>query len=304
MEKNLTEKELLALLKCNNCGGDIEKKNRNVLCTKCNKNFVRNNLLCFIDDLDKKDKLAEGDKIFINKEDKENSGISANDWNNEDEWTVFDNRATLRMQKVLKYISPEGLHIDIGIGRGDGTALISSKKRTIGIEYGTLVAQIAKRIYKDVIQANASELPFKDNTFNSVTMLDSLEHILNPEKALSEVYRVLKPNGILIITTPTKEDFDLKKTGIILNKPFVFFELLFNVLFNPKLYINKFKNRKTRKKQAPQPIEIPRTSEYVTKLISEKFYIEKNKLFNYWNKYKIIQLFSYSHLFICKKKEK
>ncbi len=303
--KNMTEiidNEFIKLLKCNNCNSNIHENKYNILCTKCNKNFVQNNLLCFIDNLDKKDNLTEEDRNFIQESEKHIQGISANDWNNEDEWKSIDNRAELRMRKVLKYINNEGIHLDIGIGRGDGTALIAKRKKTIGVEYGTLVAQIAKTNYKNVIQANASELPFKDNMFTSITMLDSLEHILNPKQALKEVFRVLKNDGKLIIQTPTKEDFKIKKLGVILNKPYVLFELILKVLLSPKIYLNKYKNRKTNKSKAPQPIEIPRTREYVKKIISENFNIEKNRLINYWNKYKIIQLFSYSSLFICKKK--
>ena len=303
--KNMTkiiDNEFIKLLKCNNCNSNIHVNENNILCTKCNKNFVQSNLLCFVDNLDKKDNLTEEDRSFIKESERHIQGISANDWNNEYEWKSFDNRAELRMKKVLKYINNEGIHLDIGIGRGDGSALIAKRKKTIGVEYGTLIAQIAKTNYKNVIQANASELPFKDNTFNSITMLDSLEHILNPKQALKEVFRVLKDGGKLIITTPTKEDFKIKRIGVILNKPYAIFELILKVLLSPKIYLNKYKNRKTNKSKAPQPIEIPRTREYVKKIISKNFHIEKNKLFNYWNKYKIIQIFSYSSLFICKKK--
>lgn len=46
-------------------------------------------------------------------------------------------------------------------------------------------------------------LPYEDNTFDMVVHSDTLEHIVNPTRALSECYRVLKPGGGLCFTVPT-----------------------------------------------------------------------------------------------------
>lgn len=46
-------------------------------------------------------------------------------------------------------------------------------------------------------------MPFDDNYFDLITMLAVLEHIENPDDMFKEIYRVLKPNGNLILTTPT-----------------------------------------------------------------------------------------------------
>ncbi|WP_417909829.1 class I SAM-dependent methyltransferase [Candidatus Electronema sp. PJ] len=47
-------------------------------------------------------------------------------------------------------------------------------------------------------------LPFKECAFNAVTMLAVLEHIDKPRQIISEVYRVLKPEGKFILTVPGK----------------------------------------------------------------------------------------------------
>lgn len=46
--------------------------------------------------------------------------------------------------------------------------------------------------------ADATNLPFEDNTFDAVIIANALHIIPNPEKALSEIDRVIKPDGILI----------------------------------------------------------------------------------------------------------
>ena len=49
---------------------------------------------------------------------------------------------------------------------------------------------------------SAENLPFANKSFDIVTMLEVIEHLDNPEKALKEIYRVLKRNGKVIISTP------------------------------------------------------------------------------------------------------
>jgi SAM-dependent methyltransferase len=43
--------------------------------------------------------------------------------------------------------------------------------------------------------------PIEDNSIGLVLLLESLEHIEQPQRALDEIHRVLKPNGLLILTT-------------------------------------------------------------------------------------------------------
>jgi SAM-dependent methyltransferase len=45
-------------------------------------------------------------------------------------------------------------------------------------------------------------LPFEDNFFDVIILSEVLEHLINPLKALSEIRRVLKNGGLLILTTP------------------------------------------------------------------------------------------------------
>ena len=45
-------------------------------------------------------------------------------------------------------------------------------------------------------------LPFADETFDAVVSLEGIEHLLLPARCLSELCRVLRPGGILVLTTP------------------------------------------------------------------------------------------------------
>ncbi len=62
-----------------------------------------------------------------------------------------------------------------------------------------------KKQYKKLklIHADGHALPFGDNTFDVVICNEVLEHVLEPEKVLLEIKRVLKPYGIAIIEMDT-----------------------------------------------------------------------------------------------------
>ncbi len=57
-----------------------------------------------------------------------------------------------------------------------------------------------KRFYLQ--QANATALPFDDNTIDKIICSEVLEHIEKYQEVLREIHRVLKPNGTLAISVP------------------------------------------------------------------------------------------------------
>lgn len=67
--------------------------------------------------------------------------------------------------------------------------------------------------------ADVTRLPFKDKSFDHVLSFDTLEHISDQSKALSEMARVLKPGGSLLLYTINKSqrytwNFWLDKVGV------------------------------------------------------------------------------------------
>jgi ubiquinone/menaquinone biosynthesis C-methylase UbiE len=68
------------------------------------------------------------------------------------------------------------------------------------------------RISLKIIEKN-SKLPFEDETFDSISILDVLEHIYDQKRVLMELFRVLKSNGLLIVTVPQKHVFSFLDVG-------------------------------------------------------------------------------------------
>ena len=59
-----------------------------------------------------------------------------------------------------------------------------------------------KKNLKSDIYYNGNQLPFASNSFDSILCTEVLEHVENLDNVIKELYRVLKPGGRMIITTP------------------------------------------------------------------------------------------------------
>ena len=102
----------------------------------------------------------------------------------------------------------KGNLLDIGAGTGD--FLLVAKQngwKTIGIEPSEKAKTIAER--KGVeLKSNLSD--FADHSFDVITMWHVLEHVPNLENQITELKRLIKPNGSIIIAVPNFKSFDAK----------------------------------------------------------------------------------------------
>ncbi len=111
-------------------------------------------------------------------------------------------------ERIAKCLPPEGYCLDCGAGSGHQLQALQSKtdlhlKNYIGIEWNEHSVSLAKKKGLQVHRADLNQnLPFADETFHCVFGLSVLEHLINGCKFMQEAYRVLKPNGHLILVTP------------------------------------------------------------------------------------------------------
>jgi ubiquinone/menaquinone biosynthesis C-methylase UbiE len=120
-----------------------------------------------------------------------------NNCNEYDLW--FDQNTTLYESELaaLKALMPQFSNaIEIGIGTGRFALPFSIK---LGVEPSENMAKIAIEKGITVIKAFAEQLPFHDKTFDLVLINTALCFVENVDKSLSEVHRILKQNGILLI---------------------------------------------------------------------------------------------------------
>lgn len=61
------------------------------------------------------------------------------------------------------------------------------------------------------VLSDIKNIPYPENFFDWVLLLDTLEHLKEPKIACREIYRVLKPNGFCMITTPCRFKYLLRR---------------------------------------------------------------------------------------------
>jgi len=96
--------------------------------------------------------------------------------------------------------------LDAGCGTGWFSAVATKRGAQVtSMDIGkNLLKQVAKKCHSKRIVGSILKMPFKANTFDYVISSEVVEHVSNPDKALRELYRVLKPGGILVLTTPNR----------------------------------------------------------------------------------------------------
>lgn len=93
-----------------------------------------------------------------------------------------------------------GTLADIGCGDGALRHQLPGSVRYVGIDYPGTVA-LGYEGSPDIL-ADAACLPIATSSIDVVTLLDVLEHLRNPDKALSEIARILRPEGRCLIHVP------------------------------------------------------------------------------------------------------
>lgn len=119
---------------------------------------------------------------------------------------------TRRFRNISKLIKPVKDEIlDIGSADGTFTEVITNQsgaKKAIGIDILESSVKYANQRFKkdkriEFLVADVHRLPFKNNRFEAVFCLEALEHVFDLQKVLSEIKRVLKPGGYLVVLVPT-----------------------------------------------------------------------------------------------------
>jgi ubiquinone/menaquinone biosynthesis C-methylase UbiE len=96
-----------------------------------------------------------------------------------------------------------GEALDIGGGKGELVAAMRARfgLRTSACDYtDTLISDSTQRV--DIVDLNAGKLPYLDGRFCLVTCVETIEHLEQTRSLFREIFRVLEPGGLAIITTP------------------------------------------------------------------------------------------------------
>jgi SAM-dependent methyltransferase len=129
-------------------------------------------------------------------------------------------RYDLLADEVREHLPRGGRLLDVGCG----SALVADRIRDldadyVGFDFGGHHIEYASKKYADITdrdlrtqfcRGDAQKLPFADASADVVVFSEVIEHLLQPEFAVWEIARVLRPGGVLIMTTNNASEVPLR----------------------------------------------------------------------------------------------
>lgn len=113
-----------------------------------------------------------------------------------DEWYESHQAIYQSQIKALKKIVPSGQGLEIGVGTGRSASPLSVQ---FGLDPSFNMLKLAKQRNIKVVQGFGEDLPFKNETFNFVIIVYTIELVDDPLHCLKEAVRTLKKRGALIL---------------------------------------------------------------------------------------------------------
>jgi len=122
-------------------------------------------------------------------------------------WKYRVQRRTCEVNRAVFDYHPTKINYILDIGTAEGLMLRFIKKEfplaeCIGLEYSQELIDMNQDKSIKLIQSDAQNLPFENNSFDIAVAAAIIEHLSKPEKMIAECYRVLRRDGICIFTTP------------------------------------------------------------------------------------------------------
>lgn len=118
-------------------------------------------------------------------------------------WFATRTRAILALLDKYAGEGKNGRRVlDVGAGAGNMMHHLAHYGDVVGLEYNPKPIPVAHERGFDVRQGSATDMPFEDESFDLVALLDTVEHIADEKAVFDETYRVARPGGHIIVTVP------------------------------------------------------------------------------------------------------
>lgn len=139
------------------------------------------------------------------------------DFSAEDFGIVYKIRSRLEANRVLSWCKnlPDGAKI-LDVGCGDGFHLNLLKQygnknwQLEGIDVDRRAAEMAEKSGLKVHVGTVESLNLPKNSYDFAFMVQTIEHVAQPEKVLAAVFEILKPGGKLVVVTDNTDSLDFK----------------------------------------------------------------------------------------------
>ena len=127
-------------------------------------------------------------------------------------WPLVGSFYKKRLKEVLRLLGEEKCKNLLDIGFGSGLLFPELSKRCenlYGLEVHDKIGEVEKSMHKVGIKANLQkgsilDMSHEDNFFDVIVSVSTLEHIKDLGRAVSEIKRILKPGGIVVLGFPVR----------------------------------------------------------------------------------------------------
>ena len=120
---------------------------------------------------------------------------------------------------VRRHLRPGGSVLDVGSGSAlVGERLLDLAASYVGLDFGghhveygsSKLRPVSQALETTFVRGDAEHLPFSPERFDVVVLSEVIEHLLRPELAVWELARVLRPGGVLVLTTNNASEVPLR----------------------------------------------------------------------------------------------
>lgn len=125
-------------------------------------------------------------------------------------------------ESIIKLISPvnDKKILDIGCGIGGYIHFVKDYKEFTGIDLSDVAISESNKIFGNrpgvrYISMDATNLKFDDDYFDIIIAKEVIEHLPEPQRAIKEVFRVLKPGGLCVVSSPNSDSLHLRVNRIL-----------------------------------------------------------------------------------------
>jgi SAM-dependent methyltransferase len=97
--------------------------------------------------------------------------------------------------------------VDVGCGSGANLTMLEGFGRVVGLDPSPTALELCRRraLGAPLLAGALPDLPFAAETFDVVCALDVIEHIDDDRRAVDGLWRVCRPDGLLVVTVPAYE---------------------------------------------------------------------------------------------------
>jgi len=120
-----------------------------------------------------------------------------------------------KRKRLVEKFKASGNILDIGCSTGIFLLEMqkTNKWNCFGVEPNAYAASIGRDLDLRIYNSKLEETSFPEAYFDVVTMWDVLEHVINPKNIISEINRILRDDGVLVVRLPNYDSLDAKLFG-------------------------------------------------------------------------------------------